>query len=85
MCGRFARRLRDIKSTMATRKKRIDAFSHEGVPPADLPLEVLCEDRVGTYVIPFLCRWSDGGAGIAEASIFLANHSCAVRHNEEEE
>jgi hypothetical protein len=45
---------------MATRKKRIDAFSHEGVPPADLPLEVLCEDRVGTYVIPFLCRWSDG-------------------------
>src|SRR5450759_3829091 len=45
---------------MATRKKRIDAFSHEGVPPADLPLEVLCEDHVGTYVIPFLCRWSDG-------------------------
>jgi hypothetical protein len=24
---------------MATRKKRIDAFSHEGVPPADCPLK----------------------------------------------
>jgi hypothetical protein len=45
---------------MATRKQRIDAFSHEVVPPADLPLELLCEDHVGTYVIPFLCRWSDG-------------------------
>jgi len=23
----------------------------------DQPLELLCEDHVGTYVIPFLCRW----------------------------
>jgi hypothetical protein len=43
---------------MVTRKERIDAFSHEGVPPTDLPLELLCEDHVGTYVIPFLCRWN---------------------------
>ena len=45
---------------MATRQERIDAFSHERVPPEDQPLEVLCEDHVGTYVIPFLCRWSSG-------------------------
>jgi hypothetical protein len=23
-------------------------------------LELLCEDHIGTYVIPFLCRWRDG-------------------------
>jgi hypothetical protein len=45
---------------MATRQERIDAFTHQGVPPADRPLEVLCEDHVGTYLIPFLCRFSNG-------------------------
>jgi hypothetical protein len=45
---------------MATRQERIDAFTHERVPPADQPLELLCEDHVGTYVVPFLCRWSSG-------------------------
>jgi hypothetical protein len=35
-------------------------FIHEGDPPADQPLELLCEDHVGTYVIPFLCRLSSG-------------------------
>lgn len=45
---------------MATRLQRMDAFTHEGQPPAERPLEVLCEDHVGTYVIPFACRWSSG-------------------------
>jgi hypothetical protein len=45
---------------MATRQERIDAFDHEGSPPREEPLEVLCEDHVGTYVIPFLCQWSNG-------------------------
>jgi hypothetical protein len=45
---------------MVTRQERIDAFTHQGAPPANQPLEVLCEDHVGTYVIPFLCRWSSG-------------------------
>ena len=44
---------------MATRQQRIDAFRHEGVPPADQS-RLLCEDHIGTYVIPFLCRWSSG-------------------------
>jgi hypothetical protein len=26
----------------------------------DQPLEILCEDHIGTYLIPFLCQWSDG-------------------------
>jgi hypothetical protein len=45
---------------MATRQDRIDAFTHDRPPPTDQPLEVLCEDHVGTYVIPFLCRWRNG-------------------------
>jgi hypothetical protein len=51
---------KDDQDRMATRQQRIDAFTHQGVPPADQPLELLCEDHVGTYVIPFLCRFSDG-------------------------
>ena len=51
---------RDNQDRMATRQERIDAFIHDGVPPADQPLELLCEDHVGTYVIPFLCRWNSG-------------------------
>jgi hypothetical protein len=47
---------------MAGRQERIDAFIHEGSPPADQPLEILCEDHVGTYVIPFLCQWTEGTA-----------------------
>jgi len=39
---------------MATRQQRIGDFTHDGVPPADQPLELLCEDHVGTYVVPFL-------------------------------
>jgi hypothetical protein len=43
---------------MATRQQRLDAFVHEGDPPIGEPLKLLCEDHVGTYVIPFLCRWN---------------------------
>jgi hypothetical protein len=45
---------------MATRQHRMDAFTHEGEPPAEVPLELLCEDHVGTYVVPFPCQWSSG-------------------------
>jgi hypothetical protein len=51
---------RDHQDRMATRQERIGAFTHDGVPPADQPFELLCEDHVGTYVIPFLCRWTSG-------------------------
>jgi hypothetical protein len=43
---------------MATKQQRLDAFTHDGLPPADQPFELLCEDHVGTYVVPFLCRWT---------------------------
>jgi hypothetical protein len=53
---------------MATRQARIDAFIHEGLPLVDRPFELLCEDHVGTYVIPFLCRWRGGAWQSVETS-----------------
>ena len=48
---------------IAQRQERIDAFDHEESPPLDQPLEILCEGHLGTYVIPFLCQWSEGAPG----------------------
>jgi hypothetical protein len=43
---------------MATRQERLNAFTHDGDPPMNEPLELLCEDHVGTYVVPFPCHWT---------------------------
>jgi hypothetical protein len=32
---------------------RMEDFVRNGLPPADQPIEPLCEDHVGTYSIPF--------------------------------
>jgi hypothetical protein len=53
---------------MATRQERLDAFVGEGEPSPEQPVELLCEDHVGTYVLPFLCRrvggdWINAGTG----------------------
>jgi hypothetical protein len=45
---------------MATREQRVAQFATDRDPASDLAVEVLCEDHVGTYVLPFLCTWSDG-------------------------
>jgi hypothetical protein len=45
---------------VTSREERIDAFVHQGEPPAGECLELLCEGHNGTYVLPFLCRWSEG-------------------------
>jgi hypothetical protein len=42
---------------MATREHRLSEFSHEA-PPLNTPLELLCEDHAGTYVLPYACVWS---------------------------
>jgi len=44
---------------MATRHHRLNEFD-QGPPPADRPLQLLCEDHNGTYLLPYPCRWSDG-------------------------
>jgi hypothetical protein len=35
-------------------------FNEAGVPPEDEPVQVLCEDKSGTYLLPFSCRWVAG-------------------------
>jgi hypothetical protein len=41
---------------MATRQHRLNEFNG-GPPPADQPLQLLCEDHNGTYVLPYPCQW----------------------------
>jgi len=31
-----------------------------GMPTSNRPLRVLCEDQTGTFLLPYLCHWSDG-------------------------
>jgi len=40
------------------RQFRLDDFPGDGTPPVDVPCDVLCEDHVGTYRLPFPCEWS---------------------------
>jgi hypothetical protein len=44
---------------MVSRQQRMDDFDL-GEPPAGEPIELLCEDHNGTYMLPFPCRWADG-------------------------
>ena len=41
---------------MPTRAARLDDFITDATPSPDRLVELLCEDHVGTYLLPFLCR-----------------------------
>jgi hypothetical protein len=41
---------------LPTRAARLDGFITDAVPEASMLVELLCEDHVGTYLLPFLCR-----------------------------
>lgn len=45
---------------MATRAQRLAEFNGDGFPSQDEAVQVLCEDKSGTYQLPFNCRWIDG-------------------------
>lgn len=45
---------------MATRDHRLSHFNL-GPAPTTVPLQLLCEDHNGTYVLPFRCEWHDAG------------------------
>jgi hypothetical protein len=49
---------------VVTRQERINDFDHEGTPPVDQPLQVLCEDHVGTYSFRF---FADGATARGKA------------------
>jgi hypothetical protein len=46
---------------LATRAARLDEFITNAAPDADMLVELLCEDHVGTYLLPFLCRKTPEG------------------------
>jgi len=46
---------------LATRATRLDEFITDAMPDADMLVELLCEDHVGTYLLPFLCRSTPEG------------------------
>ena len=51
---------------MATYDRRLAGYVIDGLPESERLVEVLCKDHVGTYVLPFLCRHTDG-SWISEA------------------
>lgn len=45
---------------MVTRDQRLAEFDGRGTPPLNEPVQVLCEDKSGTYLLPFVCVYADG-------------------------
>ena len=59
-CTKFAdAEITQPRDSGIDRTRRPD-FTVEGVPPTDQPMEVLCEDKSGTYALPYVCRWTEG-------------------------
>jgi hypothetical protein len=53
---------------MVTRSERLDDFVTDRPPQAGLHVQVLAEDHVGTYLLPFACvfvegAWRNAGSG----------------------
>ncbi len=46
---------------MPTRADRLAQFETDALPSPDRLVEVLCEDHVGTFILPFLCRSTSDG------------------------
>jgi hypothetical protein len=50
----------DPNARSLARQKRLDDYPGEGTPPGSRACELLCEDHVGTYELPYACHWSGG-------------------------
>jgi hypothetical protein len=50
----------DSNARLLARRKRLDDYPGEGTPPDNRACELLCEDHVGTYELPYSCHWSGG-------------------------
>src|SRR4051794_19022967 len=46
---------------MATRSARLDEFITSASPILGTLVEILCEDHVGTYLLPYLCECTAEG------------------------
>jgi hypothetical protein len=45
---------------MATYDRRLAGYVTDSFPEGGELVELVCKDHVGTYALPFLCRYSDG-------------------------
>ena len=45
---------------MTLRRLRLAQFNTDRDPPPFVDCQVLCEDHIGTYLAPFLCRFAEG-------------------------
>ena len=50
----------DLSARGAARLRRLHEYPGEGAPPAGTACELLCEDHVGTYELPYACHWLEG-------------------------
>ena len=46
---------------MVQRAERIAEFTCDQPPADGVQVQILCEDHVGTYMLSFLCLWTDAG------------------------
>ncbi len=44
---------------MSKLQKRMSSFVLDRFPEEQVPVELLCRDKNGTYVIPYSCCWYD--------------------------
>jgi len=65
----------DRSLLMATRLQRLAEFDGNGEPSPEETVQVLCEDKSGTYQLPFACRRVNGewrnseSGGLVEATV----------------
>jgi hypothetical protein len=50
----------ETNENMATRKARLESFVTDRAPAPGQRVQVLAEDHVGTYILPFPCENADG-------------------------
>ncbi len=55
----------DRGAVMVQREERIADFVTDRLPDAGAKVQILCEDHVGTYTLPFLCSWTEGNGWIS--------------------
>jgi hypothetical protein len=59
----------DLESSFLTdRCTRLAQFNTDNLPSEGAAVQLLCEDHVGTYTLPFLCRRTENGWVDAETS-----------------
>jgi hypothetical protein len=51
---------RNLSPQGEARMMRLADYPGEGSPPPGADCDLLCEDHVGTYALPYACAWTEG-------------------------